>query len=104
MQYLNMKHVLFIAITTITILAAGCASNPSPYTDPPPTTRPVSASAGAQQHAECLVCKKNADLACVDVDVDAKTPYSDYNGKRYYFCSDECKQKFMKNPAAYMGQ
>src|ERR1044071_5299264 len=41
--------------------------------------------------AECLVCKHNADLACVDVEVKADTPRYVYEGKTYYFCSDGCR-------------
>ena len=62
---------------------------------------PITAGMQYPKHAECLVCKKNADLACIDVDVNAKTPFADYNGRRYYFCSDECRSDFVKNPAKY---
>ena len=54
--------------------------------------------------AECLVCKKNADLACVEVEVNAKTPRADFAGKTYYFCSDECKAEFQKNPTKYLSK
>ena len=75
------------------LVAAGCAS-----TTPPSG----SASASTQPHAECLVCKHNADLACVDVAVDAGTPRCVCNGQTYYFCSEQCKQAFEKNPAKYL--
>jgi hypothetical protein len=52
-------------------------------------------------HAQCTVCKKNADLACVDVAVDDRTPRAVYQGKTYYFCSDDCRKDFEKNPAKY---
>ena len=29
---------------------------------------------------------------------------SDYNGQRYYFCSQECKSEFDENTAEYAGQ
>jgi YHS domain-containing protein len=83
----------------LTGLLGGCAASA------PPASSGVAAlstkSAQSPTHAECLVCKKNADLACVDVDVDAKTPYADFAGKRYFFCSDECKAEFQKNPAKF---
>ena len=50
------------------------------------------------------MCKKNADLACVDVAVDGSTPSYAYNDKTYYFCSNECKQKFAKNPSRYVSK
>lgn len=75
-------------------LMTGCAASKQPAS----TTQTASA---AQPCAECLVCKKNADLACVDVKVDESTPRYDYDGKTYYFCSDDCKNAFAKSPAKY---
>ena len=90
-------------------LLAGCASSGSsnaPTTTPSPaqstpTAYGTTASSTACK-AECLVCKKNADLACVDVDVDKKTPSYVYNGHTYYFCSNECKNEFARNPQKYL--
>src|SRR5437016_728463 len=103
-----MNRLCSFAILAVAALFAGCAS--SNHSDSPTTTTspaeptaitPITASAQQPSHAECLVCKMNVDLACVDVDVDKKTPRTVYNGKTYYFCSDECKAKFEKNPAKY---
>ena len=66
----------------------GCASSPAPVADGKP-------------HAECLVCKHNSDLACVDIPVDDSTPRRVLNGQTYYFCSDDCAKAFDKNPATY---
>ena len=77
----------------------GCASGPSGGGANVPALSTQSAACAT--HAECLVCKKNADLACVDVDVTGKTPFADYGGKRYYFCSDDCKAEFQKNPEKF---
>jgi YHS domain-containing protein len=52
--------------------------------------------------AKCLVCEKNADLACIDVDVDSQTPSYTYDGKTYYFCSNKCRNDFAKQPAKYV--
>ena len=54
--------------------------------------------------AQCLVCKYNADLACVDVKVEKDTPSYLYNGTTYYFCSEICKKRFEKEPAKYISQ
>jgi YHS domain-containing protein len=70
---------------------AGCAATGQPKPDGKP-------------HAECLVCKYNADLACVDVAVENDTPSCQCNGQTYYFCSDVCRAAFMKNPALYLSQ
>jgi YHS domain-containing protein len=32
----------------------------------------------------------------------SKKVYADYEGKRVYFCCEECKQVFLKNPADYI--
>ncbi len=76
-------------------ILGGCAANQS-------ATASAKSTAACAVHSECLVCKKNADLACVDVDVDGKTPFLDFSGKRYYFCSDECRAEFQKNPAKFV--
>ena len=93
------------------VVVGGCASpngSGSPTTAPSTSTsangsgETMAASARQPgQHAECLVCKENADLACVDLTVDKDTPHTDYNGKTYYFCSDECKHAFEKHPEKY---
>ena len=82
--------------STLLCLSAiiGCSATPDEH----------GASATTQPHAECLVCKANADLACVDVAVDSTTPTYSYNGKSYYFCSQECRNQFAKNPARYLSR
>jgi YHS domain-containing protein len=67
---------------------AGCASD-------------MTASAPKAGHAECLVCKMNVDLACIDVKVGEKTPQYLYMEKTYFFCSEDCKNDFIKNPSRY---
>jgi len=89
-----MRTVLISIAVLLLAGVAGCASGNG------------QASAGngpamMSNHAECAVCKKNADLACVDVAVDDKTPRTEYQGKTYYFCSDDCRKDFAKNPAKY---
>ena len=87
---------LIILCLAASIFAIGCASS-----NHDATTQPVAASSSTP-HAECLVCKRNADLACVDVTVDSSTPRCVYDGNTYYFCSDECRGKFMKSPQKYL--
>ena len=73
----------------LSALAIGCAVNK------PATTKPDCC-------AECLVCKHNADLACVDVVVTGDTPNYVYQGTRYYFCSNSCRDEFAENPGKYL--
>ncbi|MEM3676226.1 MAG: YHS domain-containing protein [Thermoplasmataceae archaeon] len=42
------------------------------------------------------------DVICgMKVSEDSKL-FSDYKGKRYYFCSDHCKKEFDSNPLKYI--
>jgi YHS domain-containing protein len=60
------------------------------------------ASASRAQHAQCLVCKSEGDLACVDVTVENDTPRTVYLGRTYYFCSEQCCKDFEKDPTRYL--
>jgi len=62
------------------------------------------AIADASQHAECLVCKHEGDLACVDVKVRDDTPRTSYRGTTYYFCSESCRKEFEKDPERYLAR
>ena len=53
-------------------------------------------------HAQCLVCKSEGDLACVDVIVDERTPRTSYGGATYYFCSEQCRRDFESRPEQYL--
>ncbi|MES1210941.1 MAG: YHS domain-containing protein [Acidobacteriota bacterium] len=33
--------------------------------------------------------------------MDDKTPQAEYRGKTYYFCSEECREEFLRNPGKY---
>ena len=77
----------WIVLTMCVLAASGCASSQH--------------ATSTQPCEKCLVCEKNADLACVDVTVDAMTPRYDYGGNTYYFCSEECRGKFAKDPKKY---
>ena len=86
-------------------MAGGCASQPAPpAASSSANGSAMTASQSAAPHAECLVCKYDADLACVDVTVSKETPAYIYEGKTYYFCSKSCCKKFEKDPAKYVNQ
>jgi Cu+-exporting ATPase len=45
------------------------------------------------------------DVVCgMQVDPAKAAGKSDYNGKKYYFCSVACKKKFDANPNQYAGK
>ena len=67
--------------------AAGCEQKQS--TSPPSTQV-------AALKANCVICVDH------ELDVDASTASTEYNGKTYYFCSDYCKTEFGKDPEKYL--
>jgi len=69
------------------LFAAGCASIPA--RDP------------ASGCANCPVCLHNADLACVCVKVATDTPRVEWDGKTWYFCSEECRAAFLSDPRRF---
>src|SRR5256885_1615206 len=80
--------ISFSVLIGAALLVVGCASEKQ---RDDATTRASSASrdalfasAASKLHAECLVCKKNADLACVDIAVDNHTPSYVFAGTTYY--------------------
>ncbi|TKJ41953.1 hypothetical protein CEE36_07825 [candidate division TA06 bacterium B3_TA06] len=49
------------------------------------------------------VTKKATDPTCgMEVTVTDETPTYEYEGKTYYFCSADCKTKFVADPGEYM--
>ena len=89
-----------IVLSMVSVLAmlGGCAQS-----DRAPADSARTASASLRRE-ECLVCKHNADLACVDVEVDEQTPSYEYQGRTYYFCSKGCRNKFAQGPAKYLSR
>jgi YHS domain-containing protein len=80
-----------MAVMLAATVLGGCASG---------TGGPASASKASTE--TCYVCKYDNDLACIDVEVDAKTARREYQGKTYYFCSEECAKEFAANPGKYL--
>src|SRR5438067_1669905 len=95
-------RLLMLAALGVAGFMAGCASQDSKHNDSTTNPAMMSQKAATDCKAECLVCKKNADLACIDVQVGSDTPKYAYDGKTYYFCSDDCKNEFAKHPAKYL--
>ncbi|QOV89201.1 YHS domain-containing protein [Humisphaera borealis] len=85
-----MNRLIAGTLLSLLFCLAGCGTTPP--------------AADGSKHAECLVCKHNADLACVDVVVEGNTPHCSADGKTYYFCSEGCCRKFQQNPAKYTGK
>ena len=84
-----MKQFLNISLAALLALVAGCATS---------SPRAMQASGPAEI---CHVCRYNNDLACVQVKLKDATPRTEFQGTTYYFCSDECRVAFLKNPEKY---
>lgn len=79
----------FLVLIAALYLVAGCA-----------TRTKDSAQSGLT--ATCHVCRYNNDLACVNIQVKDTTPHTDFQGTTYYFCSEDCRESFLKNPQKYL--
>jgi YHS domain-containing protein len=79
------------------LLAAACSASPQ---RPAPTASGVATP--AEHHELCPICAWRGDLACVDVLVDDTTPRAEVGGVTYYFCSEECRVRFLKDPERYL--
>jgi hypothetical protein len=55
-------------------------------------------------HAICPVCRAQGDLACQDVAIRPETPSSEHLGVTYYFCSQQCREDFDRDPETYLGR
>ena len=86
-----MKHIFSFAGLAMAALSllSGCA-----------TSRKDLALDG-QPTVTCHVCRYNNDLACVCVKLKDTTPRAEFGGTTYYFCSDDCRAAFLKNPGKY---
>jgi YHS domain-containing protein len=97
-----MKKISIIAASSALIAAAfgvaGCSNTDTATTlttksEAPGTATPVAFTNSEGQ----IVCPV---MGTVTSEKDA-VGYQDYNGKRYYFCCDDCPDKFKADPAKY---
>lgn len=86
---------MFRYVLALSVLVGSLLTLPSamfaatPQTEPPPA---VTAPSG----------KPICPVMGHEVEDPAEAAYSDYRGKRYYFCCPACKPKFDKNPRRYI--
>lgn len=89
-------------------------ANPANYVEPQGHDRMPAAAKASMSNARTAkpggaqATAPAKDPVC-GMDVDPKDPgvaarKIEHKGKAYYFCSDDCKAKFAKNPAAYVKQ
>jgi YHS domain-containing protein len=84
-----LRRAVLIFLSPVVVWLAGCATQqPSPAAD----ARPM---------VTCYVCDYNNDLGCVCFRLKESTPRVTFEGKEYFFCSDDCYQAFLRKPAKY---
>ncbi len=81
-----MSKLLFASFFTL-MLVIGCDDDQPKVTV---KTKPIALGI----KTECVLCVGH------EIDVMSDTPASEYDGKKYYFCSAHCKKAFDKDPAA----
>ena len=81
------RHSLIAVIFVFTII--GCATT-------------VTSNKKGQPLVVDPVCAYFSDMGCVNIEASEITPKSTYEGITYYFCSNECKVDFDKNPSKYL--
>ena len=57
----------------------------------------------ARLREEVLVPVPIDPVCHMQVDPNNAAGVSDHEGRRYYFCSKGCKEKFYRNPGQYLG-
>ena len=59
------------------------------------------------QKSSCCSDHENSpikDIVCgMEIEPTENTPQVAHKGKIYYFCNEECKNKFIANPQKYVG-
>lgn len=89
-EHQTMNQILkLFGLTMVLCLIAGCATQSKDAAQSGPS-------------ATCYVCRYNNDLACVNIHVKDKTPRTEYQATTYYFCSEDCREAFVKNPQKYL--
>lgn len=44
----------------------------------------------------------NCPVCGMPVEITADTPFSEYDGEKYYFCCEACKESFDREPQKYL--
>ena len=80
------------------------ARQPDLYLDEAQAVTPPSAVAAAANAPAAVAAVKDpvCGMAVEEKAAVAAGLKSDYKGKTYYFCSDDCKKKFDKEPGKYI--
>ena len=87
-------RMLLIAVAVVGLaLAAGCRKESAQH--------PAEAGASAEGSAEEAIAQKICPVMAEPID---PAVYTDYQGRRIYFCCQSCKATFEKDPAKYVAK
>ena len=89
--------LITFTILTVTILT-GCTKEPQPQSEKSTHMN----EHGSMQKEEKVVATKNQTTCPVMGGEIDKKFYSDYEGKRVYFCCASCLEEFNKTPEKYV--
>ena len=64
-------------------------------------TQQPSAAVDTRPMVTCYVCDYNNDLGCVSFHLKESTPRLTFEGKEYFFCSEDCCKAFQLKPSKY---
>ena len=84
-----MQKTFFTFLIVALILVSGCA----PLPPVPPQEAPVQ---------QCLVCRHKRDFSCLSVPKEPATPHAQLAGRTYWFCSENCRCEFQKDPKPFL--
>ena len=84
-----MKKSISLLLITAHTLLTGCVPLP-----------PLPSEQAAVQH--CPVCSCHRDFGCLLVKKTSSTPSAEFRGRRYWFCSETCRQDFQKSPRSFL--
>ncbi len=82
-------NLVLAAVLTAGVL--GCEQEPQVAT--PTVTQTAAAPVPTGEKAECLICVGHM------IDVTDQTPTAEFEGSKYFFCSEHCQQEFSEDPA-----
>ena len=87
-QLIPVAVLIVMAVTSSAWAGGGCCGAAKPMADQ------AAVAPASHAQATCPVMGEKID----------KSVYSDYEGRRVYFCCGACKSKFAKDPGKYVKQ
>ena len=92
------------ALLLLTLVSNGCRkSNPSPAPSTPATTTQGQAATTAESAKETASTIEQTTCPVTGEKIN-KNIFTEYKGKKVYFCMESCKEAFEKDPEKYIAK